>query len=184
MTRYRIPLIVSVAALAGLVITLVLGGSDWGPLFCCAVLLAGLVWLAVAVGADPAQDRRPTIAHPAGLMTLLGLALYGLSFVAPSVIQLPIGVVGRVLSIVGPPAWMLRISGASLPDRPGARWRRLLALALLAAPTIGLAVFVVVTIAVEGDLAWAAAPLALPGVVVGAFLVTTTMKTVRQAPPP
>ncbi|WP_430425587.1 hypothetical protein [Phenylobacterium sp.] len=54
MTRYRIPLIVSVAALAGLVITLVADGSDWGPLFCGAVLLAGLVWLAVAIGADPA----------------------------------------------------------------------------------------------------------------------------------
>lgn len=183
MTRYRIPFIVSVAALAGLVITLVLDGSDWGPLFCGAVLLAGLVWLAVAVGADPAQGRRPIIAHPAGLITLLGLALYAISFVL-SAIQLPLGVVGLVLSVVGPPAWMLRISGAPLPDRPGARGRRLLALALLAAPTIGLAVFVVVAIAMEGDLTWAAAPLALPGIVVGAFLVTTTVKTVRQAPTP
>lgn len=183
MTRYRIPLTVSLVAVAGLVATALLDGSAWGPIVCAALLVLGLVGFAVALGTDPRRSQRlATVNHPAGLMTLAGVGLLVLGLVAPSAIQFPAGICGLLLSIVGPPAWMLRMSRAPLPDRPDARWRRLGALLLLAAPTVGLAIFVATAIATEGDLAWDGAPLALPGVIVAAFLAATTTKTFRRTP--
>jgi hypothetical protein len=153
--------------------------------------MAWLLWVAglgavfVQVVTDPRLARPgAAFAHPAaGLVGLGMVTIAALAALQADVIVSP-AFWGAVLAfLVGQAAWIVQLGDRPVSDRAGARSWRVALILLLAAPTLLLGLFVAVAIAVEGDLAWNAAPLIAPALLIAPFTAMATRRALRRPSP-
>jgi hypothetical protein len=143
-------------------------------------LTAGVTLVLVQILIHPAIARPgAVILHPPGVVTIVGAIALAAGALSGDAYTSPAFWAGAAMSIVGHSAWIARLGQE--PIAPGARFQRFALLGLFATPSVAVAVFVLGAIVMEGDLAWNAAPLAVPGFIVAGFLAVAVTQILRPA---
>jgi len=167
---------IAIAAVAsGLLSLAPAGGTALAAVVVMFVALAGLVIRLLTTARDeyspwPALrflESDPNAA-PALVILVAILVVAGALALGDDWFSNPMLWYGVALFALGQCAWLVRL--ALLPVQRSERWRRLLAIALLAAPTVPYGLVMFGQIVVQGDIAWMALPLALPGLVATPFV--------------
>lgn len=190
MNRYRILLaIVAITAVtSGLLSLAPAGGTALAAVVVMFVALAGLVIRLLTTARDE-RSPWPVLrflesdphAAPALVILFAILVVAGALALGDDWFSNPLVWYGVALFVLGQCAWLIRL--ARLPIRRAERGRRLLAIAFLAAPTVPYGLVMFGQIAVQGDIAWMALPLALPGLVATPVVVFACRRVLAPSGP-
>ncbi len=191
MKRYLGPAALTVISAVAAAVFAALLGDDWanGPHVWLAICLffAGIVALLIQFryaplrqdGGEPADNwQRYQMPFAVTVASLLGIVLDDLVSGEAHPRQLLLG----TLHILGLVILLIQLRRAPPPRSPRERFLKATALVLLAAPAVLLAAYIAVGIAREGDNAWIAAPLAIPGVVLAPYVLLALVRVLRAPP--